>query len=84
MEIDDTQIIIDYIDSKLSQGLKREDLAKRISSPSQRTFIIRSARNNKKQQARKTIGEDFLQGQVNFTTGADSAINRTGAVLIMD
>ena len=41
--------------------LKHEDLAKRISSQSRRTFIIRSARKNKKLQTGKTIGEDFLQ-----------------------
>ena len=61
IECDDAQIIMDYIDSKLAQGLKRGDLAKRISSPSQRAFIIRSARNNKKQQAGKSIDENFLQ-----------------------
>ena len=61
MEIDETQILMDYIDSKLAQGLKREDLAKRISSPSQRAFIIRSAKNNMKKQTGKTIDEDFLQ-----------------------
>ena len=36
-------------------------MAKRIHIPSQRTFIIRSARNNKKQQAGKSTDEDFLQ-----------------------
>ena len=61
MEIDETQILMDYIDSKLAQGLKREDLAKRISSPSQKAFIIRSAKNNKKKQTGKTFDEDFLQ-----------------------
>ena len=38
MEIDETQILIDYIDSKLPQGLKREDLTKRIISPSQKNI----------------------------------------------
>ena len=33
IEIDDAQTVMDYIDSKHTQGLKREDLAKRISSP---------------------------------------------------
>ena len=61
IEIDDALIIIHYINSRLAQGLKRKDLAKRISCSSQWTFIIRSARNNKKQQAGKSIDEDFLQ-----------------------
>ena len=61
IEIDVAQHIMDYIDSELAQDLKRDELAKKISSPSQTTFIIRSARNNKKQQAGKIIDEDFLQ-----------------------
>ena len=61
MEIDETQILMDYIDSKRAQGLKCQDLAKRISSPPQNAFIIRSAKNNKKKQTGKVFDEDFLQ-----------------------
>ena len=49
IKIDNAHTSIKYIHLKTAQGQKRKVLTERISSLSQKTFIIRSAKNNKKQ-----------------------------------
>ena len=61
ISLEDVECLMDYIDRKLTEKVSREDLARRMRSPAQRRFCVRSMKKQKKQQADNMAEEGFLK-----------------------
>ena len=58
---EDVEAIMEYVDKKLTDGLPRADLAKRLKSPVQRTSCVLSAKKGTKSSGVKEKDEDISQ-----------------------
>ena len=58
---EDIEMIIEYVDKKLMDGLPQADLAKSTKSPVQRKFIILSAKKGTKRNAIKEKEKNICQ-----------------------
>ena len=61
LTFEDVEALMVYVDMKLVEGLSRLDLARRLKSPVQRNFCIKSVKKEKKQPDTKQTKEDFRQ-----------------------
>ena len=70
---------MEYIEKKITENVSGEDLAKRVRSPAQRQFRVRSMQKEKKEQADNTKGEGLrqsadLQARVSSENDKSSAV----------
>ena len=57
----EVEALMHYVDMKLVEGLSRLNLARRIKSPAQRHFCIKSIKKEKKQLNKKLTNKDVCQ-----------------------